>query len=86
MNKPATITAEIGTDTLAIVDKLARARGISSAEFAAEAIRRLAESDSDIIAFVKLGEASIARGDYVEHEDFMAQLRTWRETRIRPTG
>ena len=86
MNKLATITAEIGTDTLAIVDELARAQGILSAEFAAAAIRRVPESDPDFIAFVKIGEASIARGDYVEHDDFMAQLRTWRETRIRPTG
>lgn len=86
MNKLATITAEIGTDALAILDERARARGISSAEFAAVAIRRVAEGESDLNTFVKMGEASIARGGDVKHDDFMAQLRTWRETSIRATG
>lgn len=88
MNKPAAIpptaiTAEIDPVTLATVEQLARERGITGAAFAADAIRRVAEHDVDLLAFVKVGEESIARGDYIEHDAFVAQLRSWRETRVR---
>ena len=79
MNKPgrivaASITAEVDAATLAIVDTLATSRGISSAQFAAEAIRRMAESEADFRAFVQVGIDAVERGDVVPHEQVMAQL------------
>ncbi len=84
MNKPVSITTEVDAETLAMVERLAVARGISREAFAAEAIRRAAEGEADFTAFLQAGVDSILTGDYREHDDFMSDLRTWRETRVRP--
>lgn len=84
MNKPVSITTEVDVETLAMVERVAIARGISREAFAAEAIRRAAESDTDFAAFLQAGEDSVGRGDYREHDDFIADLRMWRKTRVRP--
>ena len=78
MNKPTaipgTITASIDTDTLAIVEQLAQERGITSAEFASEAVRRIAESEADFRAFIQVGIDAADRGDLIPHEEVMAEL------------
>jgi predicted transcriptional regulator len=68
------ITAELDTDTKAIVDSLAASKGITGAEFAAEAIRRVAESEADYRAFIQVGIDAADRGDVVSHEVVMAEL------------
>jgi predicted transcriptional regulator len=85
MNKIAKITADLDAATRAVVHDLALARGITDEAFAADAIRRVAESESDFDAFLKKGEDEIARGDFVEHDVLIANLRRWRETRTRPS-
>ena len=84
MNRHRAIIPSLDAETIALVDALAAARGISSEDFAAEAIRRVAERETDLAAFVKVGADQIARGEYVEHDVMLANLRRWRETRIRP--
>lgn len=74
MNKPASITAPIDADTLAIVEQLARAQGRSVEQYAAEAIQRVAESDADFRAFVQVGIDAADRGEFISHEDMMAEL------------
>ena len=78
MNKPAaipgTITASIDAETLAIVEQLAEERGITSADYAAEAVRRIAESEADFRAFIQVGIDAADRGDLIPHEEVMAEL------------
>ncbi len=74
MSAPLRITAELDTDTMAIVDSLAASKGITGAEFAAEAIRRVAESEADYRAFIQVGIDAADRGDVVPHEQVMAEL------------
>ena len=68
------IQTEIDAETLAILDRVAQRRGISSREFAAQAIRRAAESDDDFDAFIQVGIDAADRGDLVPHEQVMAEL------------
>jgi len=72
--KSAVITARLDPDTLALVDRLAEAQGRTRASFAAEAIRRVAESEADFMAFVQVGIDAADRGDMIPHEEVMAQL------------
>lgn len=74
MNAPANIVASLDAETLALVDRLATSRGISGAEFAAEAIRRVAETEADFDAFIKVGIEAADRGDLVDHAEVMAEL------------
>jgi predicted transcriptional regulator len=68
------ITARLDDDTLALVDRVARAQGRSRAWFAAQAIRFAAEQEARLLAMIEEGKASIARGDVVPHEKVMARL------------
>jgi predicted transcriptional regulator len=68
------INAEIDSETMALVDSVAQRRGISSSEFAAQAIRRAAETDADFDAFIQAGIDAADRGDVVPHEEVMAEL------------
>ena len=74
MSASLRITAELDTDTMAIVDSLAASKGITGAEFAAEAIRRVAEGEADYHAFIQVGIDAADGGDVVPHEVVMAEL------------
>lgn len=74
MKNEASITAAVDEETLALVGRLALAKGISGAEYAAEAIRRVAESDDDFRAFIQVGIDAADRGELVTHEEVMAEL------------
>lgn len=69
MNALASITAPLDPATVALVEEIARARGISGAEFAAQAIRGAAERAEAFRAFVQEGIDAIERGDFVEHAE-----------------
>ncbi|WP_293872577.1 MULTISPECIES: hypothetical protein [unclassified Sphingomonas] len=66
--------ADIDAETMALVDRVARRRGMSSQAFAAQAIRRAAESDDDFDAFIQVGVDSLDRGEGIPHEQVMAEL------------
>lgn len=68
------IATEINPEVMALVDRVAQRRGISSRAYAAEAIRRAAESDDDFDAFVQVGLDAIERGEVIPHEQVMAEL------------
>ena len=74
MNAPARIIAEVDAETLAIVDRLASARGISGADFVSEAVRRVAESEADFAAFIQEGIDSADRGELIDQADVVAEL------------
>lgn len=74
MNQMVSITASIDPETSALVDQAAEQRGITAAEYVAESVRRVAESDADYRAFIQVGIDAVARGDVVPHEEVMAEL------------
>lgn len=78
MNRPTalmkSIAVPLDTDTLALVEKLSASRNVSVAEFAAEAVRRIAESEADFDAFIQVGIDAADRGDLIPHEEVMAEL------------
>lgn len=78
MNAPASITAPLDAATLAMVEELARARGISGPEFAAEAIRRATAETTDFNAFVQAGVDSIERGEVYTQDE----VEAWFEARV----
>ncbi|KQT31789.1 hypothetical protein ASG29_07715 [Sphingomonas sp. Leaf412] len=78
MNAPVSILAPLDRATLAKVTLLARARGISEAEFAAEAIRAAATQQTDFDAFIQVGIDSAERGEVHTQEE----VEAWFEERI----
>jgi predicted transcriptional regulator len=76
MTQTHTITAQVDDMTFAIVERLAKIRGLSGEEFAAEAIRRVAESEEDYRAFIQVGIDAVERGDVVPQEQVVAELDT----------
>jgi predicted transcriptional regulator len=74
MSKSAVITARVDEETLALVDKVAKASGRSRAWFAAQAIREMAEREAEYLAFVQEGIDAADRGDLIPHEVVMAEL------------
>jgi len=74
MASAAAITTEVDSDTLALVDQVALTRGMTRAEFAAEAVRRVAESEADFAAFIREGVEAVKRGETVPHAEVMLEL------------
>ena len=74
MSKTSVITARLDTDTLALVDKVAKSQGRSRAWFVAKAVQRAAETEADFIAFVQVGLDDIEVGRVVPHEEVVAML------------
>jgi len=81
MSKTAVITARLDEETLALVDKVAKARGRSRAWFAAEAIRHVAEREADFLAFVQEGIDAADRGELIPQEEVFANIRARRKNR-----
>ncbi len=82
MSKSAVITARLDAETLALVDRIASEQGRSRSWFAAEAIRRVAESEADFMAFVQAGIDSADRGELTPQDRVFADLRTRRAQRV----
>ncbi len=74
MSKSAVITARVDEATLELVDRVAKAKGRSRAWFVANAVQRFAESEAEYLAFVQEGRDAIERGEFVTHEEVMAEL------------
>ena len=74
MSKTSVITARLDTDTLALVDKVAKSQGRSRAWFVAKAVQRAAETEADFIAFVQLGLDDIEAGRTVPHQEVVSML------------
>jgi predicted transcriptional regulator len=81
MGKTSVLTTRLDEETLALVDRVAASQGRSRAWFAAEAIRRVAESESDFLAFVQAGIDSADRGELTPQSEVFANLRRRRQQR-----
>lgn len=78
MSKTSVITARLDAETLALVDKVAKAQGRSRAWFAAQAIQRVAEREADFLAFVQEGIDAADRGELIPHEELFREIRARR--------
>ena len=72
------ITAEVPAETASLVEELARSRGITCAEFVAEAVRRVAEHEAEFRAFVQEGVDAADRGESYTQ----AEMEHWFEQRV----
>ena len=63
------ITTRLDPETLALVDRVAKAQGRSRSWFAAHAIKRAAEAEAEYQAFVQVGIDAAERGELVPHEE-----------------
>jgi predicted transcriptional regulator len=78
MNAHTSITAPLDAATLAMVEEIAQAQGISGERFAADAIRTAAEREMGWRAFVQEGIDSADRGELISQEE----MKAWFEQRI----
>jgi hypothetical protein len=69
------ITTNVDEGTMALVDRVARQRGLSSDVFAAEAIRRVAETEADFDAFMQKDVEALDRGETAPHAAVKAELK-----------
>jgi predicted transcriptional regulator len=74
MSKTQVITARVDTETLVLVDKVAKSQGRSRAWFIAKAVQRAAETEADFMAFLQVGLDDIEAGRMVPHEDVVSML------------
>ncbi|MCK8457988.1 hypothetical protein [Sphingomonas faeni] len=78
MNASVSITTPLDPATFAMVEELARYRGITGEEFAAEAIREAAEHHAGMRAFIQEGIDSADRGELISQEE----MEIWFEERV----
>ena len=79
--KTSVITARLDPETLAGLDQLAERLERSRAWLVAKAVKQYVEEESEFYAFVKEGEDAIERGDYVTHEELVAEIKAMRRRR-----
>jgi predicted transcriptional regulator len=82
MTKSAVITTRVSEETLALIDKVARAHGRSRARIIAQAVERFAEQESEFLRYLKEGEDAIYAGQSYSQE----QLEAWFAARMRGEG
>jgi predicted transcriptional regulator len=83
MSKTAVITARIDEETLQSLDALAETQERTRAWLVAKAIKRYVKEETDFRAFIQKGEDAIDRGDYLTHEEMIADIKNWKLDRKR---
>ncbi len=71
------ITARLDAETLALVDRVSKAQGRSRSWFAARAIKRAAEAEAELQAFIQEGLDSAERGELIDGDEVFAMLDGW---------
>ena len=79
MSKSVVITARVDPDVSAQVDALALKLDRSRAWIAAKAIERYAAEEMARLAFLQEGEDAIDHGEYVTHDQLVAEIRSMRQ-------
>ena len=75
MSKPVVVTARIGEQLSADLDRLAAMRERSRAWLIEKAIASFVAQELALRDALDESRAQIERGDYVSHEDLMAELK-----------
>jgi len=81
MSKSAVITARLDPELLAGLDRLATYYDRSRAWLVAQAVERYVRDESAFSAFIQEGEDAIAKGDYVTHDQLVAEIDAMLEGR-----
>ena len=79
--KTSVVTTRLDTETLDGLDKLAERLERSRAWLVAKAVQQYVKEENEFYAFVKEGEDAIERGDYVSHEELVAEIKAMRRQR-----
>lgn len=74
MSKTSVVTTRLDDETIAQMDKFAKARGHSRAWYVAQAVRRVVESEADFTNFIQQGIDAADRDDVIPHEDMVAKI------------
>ena len=74
MSETTVITARIPTEASAQLDRLAAELDRSRAWIIATAVERYVREELEFVDFIKVGEEDIARGDYLTHEQLLAEI------------
>jgi predicted transcriptional regulator len=78
MSKTSVITTRLDQETLEGLDRLAEYHDRSRAWLVAKAVSRYVKEESEFFAFLQEGEDAIARGDFVTHEELVAEIKAMR--------
>jgi predicted transcriptional regulator len=76
--KTSVVTARLDPQTLAELDKLAGYHERSRAWLVAKAVKQYVEEETEFFAFLQEGEDAIDRGDFVTHEELVAEIEAMR--------
>lgn len=71
------ITTRVDAETMELVDRISKAHGRSRSWFAAQAIKRAAEAEAELLAFIQEGVDSADGGELVAGEEMLATLDGW---------
>jgi predicted transcriptional regulator len=74
MSKSHVITARIDDETLAGLNRMAQYHDRSRAWLVAKAVERYVREETEFFALIQAGEDSFNRGDYITHEELVAEL------------
>lgn len=77
--KTSVITARLDPETLAGLDKLAEYHERSRAWLVAKAVKQYVKNESEFFAFLQEGEDAVERGEYLTHEELMAEIKGMRQ-------
>jgi predicted transcriptional regulator len=77
--KTAVVTARLDPETLAGLDKLAEYHERSRAWLVAKAVKQYVKEETEFFAFLQEGEDAIARGEFLTHEELMAEIKGMRQ-------
>jgi predicted transcriptional regulator len=68
------VSFRLDADTLTGLDRLAAELKRCRADLIQDAVKRFVDDELAFSAFIEEGERDFENGDYVTHEDFMAEL------------
>ena len=77
--KSVVVTARVDADLADRIDALAGKLDRSRAWIAAKALDRYVAEQSEFLAFLQEGEDAIERGDYLTHDELVAEIRASRQ-------
>lgn len=77
--KTSVITTRLDPETLAGLDKLAEYHERSRAWLVAKAVKQYVKNETEFFAFLQEGEDAIERGEYLTHEELMAEIKGMRQ-------
>lgn len=78
MSKSQVITARIDADVAEGLDKLGVYYERSRSWLVAKAVAKYVDEESKFFAFLKEGEDAIERGEFITHEDLIAEIEALR--------